>query len=108
MHEVIIKSVLPCEGQGSNELLYSLLENTCMAEGLEGTPVFGIRAELVSGGSVIDSSEVRDITPSRNKATVLMDLLAKNTVTPCTLKDVIEDYIAVEGGDEIQTVCACS
>lgn len=79
------------------ELLFTLLENDCRTEGLEDVRVFGIRCELFSGGSETDSCEVPDVTSSRGKAISLIRLLQRNEVTPCTLRDVVEDW-AAEGG----------
>lgn len=86
-------------GQCSQKLVYSLVECSCRAEGLESVSVFGIRTELICEGKITDKAEIEDITSVEAQAVELLNALCDNTVTPCTLKDVVEDYI-VELEDE--------
>ena len=55
---------------------------------------FGIEARLYSGDKLIDEAAVNDVTCSQDEAIAMIGILSKNTVTPVTLKDVIEDYIS--------------
>ena len=77
-------------------LNYYLLQNTCKAEHTSSKPVFGIRVELTNKGSLIDTAEISDITSSLERAKYLLDLLSRNTVTPISLLDVIEDYLVIQ------------
>lgn len=54
---------------------------------------FGVEARLYQGNRLIDESTVEDVTCSKDKLMALIETLSRNTVTPVTLKDVIEDYI---------------
>lgn len=40
-----------------------------------------------------ESGEVPDITVSMSRIDELMELLVRNAVTPCTLRDVIDDWL---------------
>jgi hypothetical protein len=77
-------------------LNYYLLQNTCKAEDASSKPVYGIRVELTNKGALIDSAEISDVTSSMERGKFLLSLLSKNTVTPTSLLDVIEDYLVIE------------
>jgi hypothetical protein len=87
-------------------LNYYLLQNTCMAEGAANAPVYGIRVELTEFGRLLDSAEISDVTTSMESGKYLINLLSNNTVTPVSLKDVIEDYLVVENDIDYSTVIA--
>lgn len=58
-----------------------------------------LRTESVSYGIEVSTSAgeracVRDITDSYDGIRALLELLIRNTVTPVTLRDVIEDWLA--------------
>jgi hypothetical protein len=55
---------------------------------------FGVEARLYQENRLIDESTVEDVTCSKDKLMALIETLSRNTVTPVTLKDVIEDYIS--------------
>lgn len=40
-----------------------------------------------------ESSELANITPSSARIERLLDLLVRNTVTPCTLRNVVDDWL---------------
>lgn len=40
-----------------------------------------------------EGAEIADITPSSTRIEQLLDLLVRNTVTPCTLGSVVEDWL---------------
>lgn len=40
-----------------------------------------------------EEERVPDITVSAGRIDELMELLVRNTVTPCTLRDVVEDWL---------------
>lgn len=50
---------------------------------------YGVRIRERSG----EVSEVPNITVSIARIDELMDLLVRNVVTPCTLRDVVEDWL---------------
>jgi hypothetical protein len=55
---------------------------------------FGIKAQLYHENRLIDESTIEDVTSSKDELMELIETLSRNTVTPVTLKDVIEDYIS--------------
>jgi hypothetical protein len=55
-----------------------------------GETQYGITACVVETG---EKECVNDISSSKTEVAQLLDKLLKNDVTPCTLKDVIYDYI---------------
>lgn len=87
-------------------LNYYLLQNTCMAEEDANLPVYGIRVELTNQGRLIDAAEICDVTASMERGKYLINLLSKNTVTPISLLNVIEDYLAIEYDIDYSIVAA--
>ncbi len=50
---------------------------------------YGVRIREQGG----ESGEVPNITVSISRIDELMELLVRNIVTPCTLRDVVEDWL---------------
>lgn len=46
------------------------------------------------GGKVIESKQINNIFYRKEDAEVFLDIIMRNTVTPISLMDVTEDYIA--------------
>ena len=61
------------------------------------TPVFsGVSCEsygVCIRGQDGEMEQVADITVSAARIDELIDLLVRNTVTPCTLRDVVENWL---------------
>ena len=76
------------------QLKYYLVESICGSDGIAGIPVFGIKLDYVENEWIKDSALIRDITASSEKCIALIQRIAQDTVTPVTLKDVVEDMIA--------------
>jgi hypothetical protein len=55
---------------------------------------YGIEARLFLDGRMVDGCTVDDVTCKQDEMLALIDLLSRNTVTPVSLKDVIEDHLA--------------
>jgi len=53
---------------------------------------YGVRVTDGSG----DEAAVPNITTSTRRIDELMELLVRGGVTPCTLRDVVEDWLAAE------------
>lgn len=87
-------------------LNYYLLQNTSVADGYSILPVYGVRVELTDMGRLIDEAEFCDVTISIERGKYLLNLLSNNTVTPVSLKDVIEDYLAIEYDIDYSTYTA--
>lgn len=58
---------------------------------------YGVRVILDTGNFPRETVTVRGITPCRRSIEALMELMIRNTVTPVTAGDVIEDFLAVIG-----------
>jgi hypothetical protein len=50
---------------------------------------YGVRVREQGG----DSGEVPNLTVSISRIDELMELLLRNTVTPCTLREVVDDWL---------------
>lgn len=50
---------------------------------------YGVRIREHGG----ECGEIADITVNASRIDELMDLLVRNTVTPCTLNDVVSDWL---------------
>lgn len=50
---------------------------------------YGVRVREPGG----ESGEVPNITVSISRIDELMELLVRNTVSPCTLRDVVDDWL---------------
>jgi hypothetical protein len=55
---------------------------------------YGVCAKLYLADKLVDESSVSDVTCSKSEMITLIEALSRNTVTPVTLRDVIEDYIS--------------
>ncbi len=55
---------------------------------------YGIAVRFVCANGSVDETQIEDIFPDEEKTKSLLQLLAANTVTPVTLRDVVEDYLA--------------
>ncbi len=63
---------------------YYLLEEETVNSG----PSYGVEVELEG-----ETAAVRDLSPSRQKAAELAEVLAQGTVTPVALRDVVDDWL---------------
>lgn len=76
-----------CENGEDAALLYRLV-----AEETEGLTRYGAEIVMRRGGKT-ERAAVRDVTASYPRILRLLGLLSANTVTPCTLRDVVEDAL---------------
>ena len=76
-----------CENGEDAALLYRILE-----EREDGITRYGAEIFLRRGGKT-ERAAVRDVTSSCRAIRGLLTLLSENTVTPCTLRDVVEDVL---------------
>ena len=91
---VISKKVLN-EKNETMEIDYSVTRGESLTDGAKGAPVYGIYVKLSIDGKCRESSKVEDVSPSEETVERLVQLFAKNLVTPVSLKDVVEDCLAV-------------
>lgn len=57
--------------------------------------VYSITLNKIKDDDIVESDFLHDISREQNKAMELYELLIKNSVTPITLRDVLDDYLAV-------------
>ncbi|MBQ3356336.1 MAG: hypothetical protein IJG45_04395 [Oscillospiraceae bacterium] len=76
-----------CENGEDAALLYSIV-----AEETDGTTSYGAQIVMRRGGRT-ERATVRDVTASYRRIRAFLTQLAENTVTPCTLLDVVVDAI---------------
>lgn len=75
---------------------YFITSGICETDGAQGNPTFGIAARLSIDGHCSDKSTVADVSLSREVAARIAQLLARNSVTPVALRDVIEDCLTTQ------------
>lgn len=86
-----------CDENGRTlQVEYFVTGGYCETDGAQRNSVFGISAQLSIDGKCSDKVTVADVSPSREIALRITQLLARNLVTPITLKDVIEDCLAAD------------
>jgi len=81
-----------------NKLLkvdYFITNGVCLTDGAQQVPTFGIIAKLSIDGKFVENSQINDVSPSEETVKELVDLLARNGVTPVSLFDVVDDYVTV-------------
>jgi hypothetical protein len=100
----IVLGELPENSLKACSLVYYLIQNLCTADENENRPVYGIRVELLEMGKLVHASELNDVTASIEKGKYLLNLLSKNAVTPISLMDVIEDFMAVDLDIQYNTI----
>jgi hypothetical protein len=98
----IVLGDLPEKSQKACSLDYYLIQNECFMEDAEVSPVYGVRVDFLEAGHLVNSAEISDVTASIESGKYLINLLSKNTVTPTSLIDVIEDYLVSEYDTKFQ------
>ncbi len=59
----------------------------------ELTGNYGIIIRTFSKNALLDEVIVQNITASKERIMSIQDLLVRNTVTPCTLRDILDDIL---------------
>lgn len=70
---------------------YSLTWCTCKVAPVQA---YGVAISFRETGGTACSAQMDDISCSQTQVEDLLRLLEKNMVTPVTLRDVVEDYLA--------------
>ena len=76
-----------CENGEDAALLYRILVET-----KDGIARYGAEIVMRRGGRT-ERAAVRDVTASCGRIRDFLALLSRNTVTPCTLREVVEDEL---------------
>lgn len=80
-------------GSEKMEILYYLVSGPCDEDDASICQTYGVEVRLMCGTRLVAQDTVGDITASEREAKDLLELLYRNTVTPVTLRDVIEDRL---------------
>lgn len=83
-----------CQAEAEDGSVYRydysvLIDEMCMKSGFS-CESYGVKISAHEGGEV---ALVPNITPSISRIESLLELLIRNSVTPCTLADVISDWL---------------
>jgi orotate phosphoribosyltransferase-like protein len=96
LDDAVNSAKLTSEDNRSLKIDYFITSGTCLTDGAEQVPTFGIMAKLSIDGKYTESSKIDDVSPSEETVKELVDLLAKNGVTPIALSSVVEDYVTMQ------------
>ena len=77
------------EGTEAGEAQYLLWEERTT----EGYIAYGLEIRLFTREGKWETAQVADVTASRELAVRLYQALWRGGVTPCTLRDVVEDFL---------------
>ena len=96
MNEYLIRRIPYSTPDGCRTLEYTLLADM-PGPGVPGGTLYGIRISMYdAAGALADEAERFGLTPCRETAVRYLDLLIRNTVSPCTLQDVLDDLTQAE------------
>ena len=76
------------------DVTYEILVESIQKDDAEFCEVYGARIELIPENGEHEVTELRGITPFRGAIEQFVDRLYRNTVTPATAGDVLEDELA--------------
>lgn len=82
-----------CEDGKKYTLEYSVVEDYLDFQ-RERLKMYGIRINKFLGNKLLECKEIKNITSKSIEIKRLFMLLSVHTVTPITLSDVLEDYLA--------------
>lgn len=86
----------PDEGSEMFKLNYKLLSLfTYEPDSDKYQTVYSISLSKIRDNDIVENDFLHDIAREQSKAVELYELLLKNGVTPMTLRDVLDDYLAV-------------
>lgn len=74
---------------------YYLTSQICASDGATPTVVYGIESESIRNGRQGSRATTLDISPNQNEVESIIEKFSRNTVTPITLRDVVEDYLCM-------------
>jgi hypothetical protein len=94
--DVFNSTTIASEDNRSLKIDYFITSTVCLADGANQVPTFGIMARLSVDGQFAENSQIEDVSPSEETVKKLVDLLARNGVTPVALCDVVEDYVTMQ------------
>lgn len=54
---------------------------------------YGIKITELQNDKIIDNAVVKDIASSEDRINYIFDLIVRNTVTPCTIYEILSDIL---------------
>ena len=96
VNEPVISETTSDEFGRSLKLDYFVTNGISLTDGVQGNTSFGISVRLCVDGESPECTTIEDVTPSKEAVMRIIQLLAKNFVTPVTLRDVVEDCVAAQ------------
>jgi hypothetical protein len=96
LNEPVISKTVTDENSNVLKIDYFVTNGISLTDGTQGIPSFGICVQLSIDGKISESSAVNDVSPDKETVMRLLQLFAKNLVTPVSLKDVVEDCVAAQ------------
>lgn len=75
------------------EIVYFMTEETVKTDGCSPVRSYGVEAQLMQCGNVVDKCRVDDVSCNKDEVLALIGRVAANGVTPVTLRDVIDDWL---------------
>lgn len=90
MRELAVAKRQACDEKGAvHDYEYSILVGELEISPQVYCESYGVKIKEHKG----DCQEIADITVSVSRIDELIDLLVRNVVTPCTLREVVEDWL---------------
>lgn len=90
MRELAVAKKQACDEQGRvHDYEYSILVGEMTVASGICCESYGVKVRECDG----ESEEITNLTVSASRIDELVDLLVRNVVTPCTLRNVVEDWL---------------
>lgn len=97
-------------GKEAAELEYYLIPE-CISSAYCDLMCYGIKVTKTTyfegGGKTVESKQINNVFYRKEEAERFLDMIIKGSVTPVTLRDVVEDYITESVGKARQKNCCC-
>lgn len=95
MHARFVRRIVYPTPTDTETLFYFLLEDT-PADSAPGSVRYGVRVlEVSSVGTLLSQETVLNVTSDRFLIMQILTMLIDGSVSPCVLRDIVEDLVAV-------------
>ena len=94
---MVMEKTMQIKGVNENSyyIEYRMVKSTVRIQEIGEILTYGIMVKLIDCiGNVIDFQQVLDVSTSKELVDSLIIKLSNNSVTPCSLKEVIDDFLA--------------
>lgn len=97
MEDEIFYGRTEIKGKHTSELEYYLIPEN-ISKAYCDLMCYGVKVKKTTysdgGGKTVETKQINNVFYRKNEAEEFIRLILKNSVTPVTLRDVVEDYIA--------------